>query len=222
MPRFLRRGLASGILIFGLASSVSVAAAGFQSDRWTKIPSVTILCSPGDSRLAAVQDAVEFWNRTFAELGTSFRLGTVSIVAGTVPDDEVQLLGDQVLNHSRWQTIPRSLQRVPGDLLIILSHAQFISYTATGGGRVIIAIKDGGTPPLNLPNVLPNVIAHELGHAVGLDHNQDAAFLMCGRPASCRPDAFESAQPRFFPLSDADRTHLRALYPMNWTAQSGK
>lgn len=46
--------------------------------------------------------------------------------------------------------------------------------------------------PLTLANVARNVIAHELGHAIGLGHNNDAAKLMCGRPAPCRPDVFRS------------------------------
>jgi hypothetical protein len=70
--------------------------------------------------------------------------------------------------------------------------------------------------PLTLPNVTRNLVAHELGHALGLGHNTDPAMLMCGRPASCRPDAFQSQVPRFFPLTDGELATLLSLYPPNW------
>jgi hypothetical protein len=59
--------------------------------------------------------------------------------------------------------MPASLERFSGDVLIVLSNATFISYTAYAEDRIVIAIKNCTTPPLSLPNVLRNVVAHELG-----------------------------------------------------------
>ena len=192
-----------------------VGAAPGNAAPWTKIPVITVVSAQGDPRVASVREAVDFWNRTFADLGTPFRLGQVRLVTGSVPDRDVQNVGDQVFRGT-VSALPASMVRIPGDLIVILSDAWFISYTAASRGRVVIAIKNGSVPPLSLPNVLRNVIAHELGHSVGLEHNEDATLLMCGRPAPCRPDAFQSETPRFFPLSAAERARLLAMYSRDW------
>jgi len=211
--------LGIGSLITLLVTVTFVWAGPRQPVRWTRIPSITVISAPGDPRIDALRTAVEFWNRTFLQLGTPFRLGAITFVAGSVPDDDVKSLDGQILHNTLQPSVPRSMVRFPGDILIILSDANFVSYTTYRGDRVIIAIKNGNTPPLTLPNVLPNVIAHELGHALGLGHNQDPALLMCGRPAACRPDAFTSQSPKMFPLSAEERSRLLTLYPRNWTAR---
>jgi predicted Zn-dependent protease len=202
-----------------LVAVVAIGATAWQSalgSPWTKNPRITVISEAGDPRCEAVREAVAFWNRTFAELGTPFRLGDVEWVTDTVPDSDMQALARQVRFHNPWPTMPQSVERYPGDLVLVLSNANFISFTARRADRVVIGIKDGTTWPLSLPNVLPNVIAHELGHAIGLDHNRDPQLLMCGRPASCRPDAFQSTSPRIFALSDEERSQLLELYPRNW------
>jgi len=38
-------------------------------------------------------------------------------------------------------------------------------------------------------------------------------MLMCGRPAPCRPDVFQSASAHYFPLTADERALLLRLYP---------
>jgi hypothetical protein len=99
-----------GRLILGLAPLLSLScqaqapahsASGGLAAPWTKVPAVVVVgASVNDARLPLVQDAVAFWNRSFAELGAGFRLGPVTQAAGTVPVDELRALSDRVLSRT--------------------------------------------------------------------------------------------------------------------------
>jgi len=207
------------LVFWPLAALVATGAIAWNTalgNQWTKNPTITVVSEAGDPRRESVGAAVAYWNRTFAEVGTPLRLGEIAWVTDSVPDSDIQSLARQSRFYNPWPAIPDSIGRYPGDLIIVLSNARFISFTALRGNRAVIGIKDGTTPPLSLPNVVQNVIAHEIGHAIGLDHNRDPQLLMCGRPAPCRPDAFEASTSRIFPLSEAERSQLLDLYPRNW------
>jgi Matrixin len=206
------------ILVLAVPGLIAAFGAAWQwtGPNWRGVPTLTIIGRADDPRLPAVRDAVEFWNRTLAALPTNFRLGTITRVDGSVPDEELRDLSESTPRGLWIRQHPESFESFRGDLLIVLSDAQFVSFTSRIGNRMLVAIKNGATPPLNLPNVLANVIAHELGHALGLQHNSDPTTLMCGRPAACRPAAFLSDSPRIFPLTSADIPRLRELYPLHW------
>ena len=158
-------------------------------------------------------------NQSLAALPTPFHLGAITRVDGKVADDVLEDLADWSVRGFWIRHHPQPFASFGGDLIIVMSDAEFVSFTSHIGDRMLIAIKNGSRPPLSRPNVLPNVIAHEIGHAIGLEHNDDPSTLMCGRPAPCRPGVFASDDPKMFPLTPADVERLRKLYPPNWSAK---
>ena len=211
-------GSAALIIAFVLITRPAHAQFGVP---WTKSPSITIVPNGEDPRIELVVGAVAFWNLTLEEIGSGFRLGTVTRVDRAIPEEALQgasaaIVG--VVGQIR-HPFPDLVGNLPGDLVIFLAHSKFVSFTAPfdDTGRRYIAIRSADGPPLNLPNVAPNLVAHEIGHAIGLGHNADPKFLMCGRPAPCRPAEFQSVEPRMFPLTGEEWKQLLKMYPRSWT-----
>jgi hypothetical protein len=203
----------------GVAALLAGAAWAQPGQRWDRIPSVVVIGVASDPRVPLVDEAVDFWNRTFAEIGSAMRIGTVTRIEQAVPGDALQMLSNSMVGARPGPVfIPPALRNLPGDITIVLSDSDLVSFAGPFDEhrKRVVAIRGNAFAPINQPNVARNVIAHELGHVLGLGHNSDPATLMCGRPAPCRPGVFRSQEPKFFPLTDEEKRLLLALYPADW------
>src|SRR4051794_17731015 len=91
------------------------AQQAYTNEFWTRFPAVTVMAATAnDPRLPLVRDAVEFWNRTFADIGSAFRLGPIAVVDGTVPVDDLLVLSQTLVGRGGLVSLPNSVTAQPG------------------------------------------------------------------------------------------------------------
>lgn len=178
---------------------------------------VTIVGSADDARAAPAREAITYWNSEFRRLNRRLQFDPDTLRTNSVPDGTVHAAQSEVVfgGGPATRRLRAKLADVPGDIVIILTHADLISFSVAWrpGDKGIVVMRRADIWPLSLPNTVRNVVAHEFGHVIGLQHNSDSTTLMCGRPAPCRPIAFVSDSARFFPLTREDERYIQARWP---------
>ena len=222
MTRLRRRLLV--LLLLGIAAGVYLSsnarpidASSLTRDAAGPRFRVVIFGDPRDSRIPAAREAIDYWNQQLLRLGRRIHFDSATVAADSIPDELLRAASHEVTFGRGPATtrLANKLADTPADIAIVLSQTDLISFSVQWrpGRRGVVGLRRSDIPPLSLPNTVRNVIAHELGHVIGLDHNRDAATLMCGRPAPCRPAAFASDSVRFFPLTSADDQRLQRRWP---------
>ena len=208
----MKHVLVCSLIIIGLAASTAHA-----QQMWRTVPKIAVIV-----RKAYGGGHIAMGGRPVNPDGSGFRLGAVARTVRPIPEEAVQQLSTSVLSgRGNVASFPSALSDLPGDITIVLAASEFVSFASpfNQNSKKVIGIRGASFSPMSLPNVPRNVIAHELGHAIGLRHNSDPAMLMCGRPATCRPGLFQSAQPRMFPLRSDEKSFLLSMYPSQWKAR---
>jgi hypothetical protein len=103
---------------------------------------VVVVSTTGDPRSRLVDEAVTFWNKTQAEIGSGLRLGSITHIVQLMPEEALQSLSQSVLGALGGAGISQSLRDPPGDITIYLSRSEFVSFTGRFDANMKAGDKD--------------------------------------------------------------------------------
>jgi len=116
VPR--RRGVVTLLLLLALAcggfTGPAVVPVEAQGRAWTKMPTIIVVTPEHDPRLPDMHEAIDFWNRTLAALGTPFRFGPVIQTMDSITVDYLAMLSAQGLSRAGYPDFPERIQTLPG------------------------------------------------------------------------------------------------------------
>ena len=170
-----------------------------------------------DARIALTHEAIEFWNRTFADLDLEPVLVDAEVVLASpvtrVLENYAWQISRRAGRHSAGPSEPdppAELTDLEVDVVVLLSAQDLMPFAwpMPETSRYFVAINTDPDLPSG-SNATRNVVAHELGHVVGLVHQDNPEVLMC---LPCRPPAPEGEEAAFRPLTPQDRSRLVELY----------
>jgi hypothetical protein len=187
-----------------------------------------VISTANDAKFSDVDKAVSFWNETLANLGTPFRLGSITYIPEVIPHEDIfrTIFDWQRFDLSRpgynrrkmvLLNLPAHIRRLNGDVIVALTEADGPSFAMAQRtpGKVLVAIQNRWRLRGRL---IQNLIAHELGHVIGLNHNAIPTALMCGHVDYITQCSFEGgAFEKFQPLTEGDRAALLDMYPPHWS-----
>lgn len=130
-------------IILTLAVIAALVPAPGAEARWSVNPTVTVSARVGDPRTASVVEAVEFWNRQLADLGSPLRLGPLTYTTQEFPVAYLGQVSVSVLEQKPRPATPDVVAATPGHIIVALTEGTFVSFAAPLGppGRVLVGIR---------------------------------------------------------------------------------
>jgi hypothetical protein len=137
----LKRTIGFFLIFVSIAANLAHAQSGVP---WQSTPKITVISPAGDPRSELVDEAASFWNKNLGEVGSGFKLGSVSRMVQPVPEAALQSMSLSVVGSSGPAVVSPARQGLPGDITIFLAESELVSFTGPfdANSKRIIAIRE--------------------------------------------------------------------------------